>query len=220
MMAAIRNASILSSTSAAQTYHASAFNSGGSGLPYNVAGCFTSVTGLGAVIMLGSLALPILVGAGLSGTFAAGLMLFAIALAVGIAPELLPAIMTVNLARGAQSMAKRGVIVRQIYDTADLGTLAYECPEENGMHISDDLYLEICDPATGEPLPEGQVGEVVVTPFSNACYPLVRYGTGDLSVGEMSKELQSKGGLDKATADIKSGAVVVHDFRSDKACPV
>ncbi len=71
--------------------------------------------------------------------------------------------------------------MRQAYITADLGTLAYECPQENGMHISDDLYLEICDPVTGEPMPAGSVGEVVVTNFSNECYPLVRYGTGDLS---------------------------------------
>ena len=49
------------------------------------------------------------------------------------------------------------------------------------MHISDDLYIEICDPITGEPLPVGSIGEVVVTDFGNECYPLVRYGTGDLS---------------------------------------
>src|SRR4030042_5527638 len=75
-----------------------------------------------------------------------------------------------------------GIIVRQAYITADLGGVDYECPQENGMHISDDLYLEICDPVTGEPLSPGSIGEVVVTDFSNECYPLVRYGTGDLSV--------------------------------------
>ena len=74
-----------------------------------------------------------------------------------------------------------GIIVRQGYITADLGGVAYECPQENGMHISDDLHIEICDPTTGEPLTAGGVGEVVVTDFSNECYPLVRYGTGDLS---------------------------------------
>jgi phenylacetate-CoA ligase len=75
-----------------------------------------------------------------------------------------------------------GIIVRQAYITADLGGVAYECPQENGLHISDDLYIEICDPVTGEPLPAGSIGEVVVTDLGNECYPLVRYGTGDLSV--------------------------------------
>jgi phenylacetate-CoA ligase len=77
-----------------------------------------------------------------------------------------------------------GILVRQAYITADLGGVAYECPQESGMHISDDLYLEICDPDTGEPLPAGSIGEIVVTDFSNECYPLVRYGTGDLSIAE------------------------------------
>jgi phenylacetate-CoA ligase len=75
-----------------------------------------------------------------------------------------------------------GIIVRQGYITADLGGVAYECPQESGMHISDDLHIEICDPTTGEPLPVGSIGEVVVTDLGNDCYPLVRYGTGDLSV--------------------------------------
>lgn len=74
-----------------------------------------------------------------------------------------------------------GIIVRQGYITADLGGVAYECPQESGMHISDDLHIEICDPITGEPLPIGSIGEVVVTDLGNDCYPLVRYGTGDLS---------------------------------------
>ncbi|MEW6333600.1 MAG: phenylacetate--CoA ligase family protein [Thermodesulfobacteriota bacterium] len=77
-----------------------------------------------------------------------------------------------------------GIIVRQAYITADLGGVAYECPEERGLHLSDDLYIEICDPVTGEPVPAGQAGEVVVTCLDNPCYPLVRYGTGDLSMLE------------------------------------
>lgn len=80
-----------------------------------------------------------------------------------------------------KSINDYGITVRQAYITADIGSIAYECPFENGMHIDDNIYLEICDPQTGEPLPLGEVGEVVVTTFDNEVYPLVRYGTGDLS---------------------------------------
>ncbi len=70
--------------------------------------------------------------------------------------------------------------VRQGYGTADLGCAAYECKELTGMHLSPRCWVEICDPATGQPVPAGEVGEVVVTPFTRA-YPLLRLATGDLS---------------------------------------
>ncbi|GAB6059954.1 phenylacetate--CoA ligase family protein [Desulfonatronum parangueonense] len=73
-----------------------------------------------------------------------------------------------------------GMLVRQGYGTADLGCIAYECPDLGGMHLSSRCLLEICDPKTGEPLPAGEIGEVVVTPF-NPVYPLIRFATGDLS---------------------------------------
>ena len=70
--------------------------------------------------------------------------------------------------------------VRQGYGTADAGCIGYECPQLGGMHISSRCWVEICDPETGYPLPEGETGEVVVTPFNDS-YPLIRLGTGDLS---------------------------------------
>ena len=73
-----------------------------------------------------------------------------------------------------------GMKVRQGYGTADLGCIAYECLELGGMHVSSRCYVEICDPRTGEPLPMGEIGEVVVTPYTLS-YPLVRFATGDLS---------------------------------------
>ncbi len=73
-----------------------------------------------------------------------------------------------------------GMLVRQGYGTADLGCVAYECPALGGMHVSGRCHVEICDPETHAPLPHGEVGEVVVTPFTTA-YPLVRFATGDLS---------------------------------------
>ncbi len=75
------------------------------------------------------------------------------------------------------------MLIRQGYGTADVGCIAYECLALNGMHESSRGVLEICDPATGRPLPPGEPGEVVFTPFTNV-YPLIRFGTGDLSVAE------------------------------------
>jgi phenylacetate-CoA ligase len=116
-----------------------------------------------------------------------------------------------------------GIIVRQAYITADLGGVAYECPEENGLHISDHLHIEISDPTTGEPLPAGGVGEVVVTDFSNECYPLVRYGTGDLSAldedecacGRTSYKL--KGIMGRADEVTKIKGMFVHPRQVDEA---
>lgn len=84
-----------------------------------------------------------------------------------------------------ESMRKRffdeyGIIGRQAYGTADVGCVSYECPQLSGMHIHHDVIVEIVDPETGEVLPDGSVGEVVVT-CNNRIYPLVRFGTGDLS---------------------------------------
>ena len=73
-----------------------------------------------------------------------------------------------------------GMLIRQGYGTADVGCIAYECPELGGMHLSSRCFVEICDPATGMPVPTGELGEVVVTPFSPD-YPLIRLATGDLS---------------------------------------
>lgn len=74
----------------------------------------------------------------------------------------------------------RSVATYQVYATADLGLLAYETEALEGMVIDEGVILEIVRPGTGEPLPIGEVGEVVVTSF-NPTYPLVRFATGDLS---------------------------------------
>lgn len=72
-----------------------------------------------------------------------------------------------------------GVDVYQGYGTADLGLVAYECGTKTGMHLDPEVVVEICDP-DGNPVPWGEVGEVVVTLLDPA-YPLLRFGTGDLS---------------------------------------
>lgn len=74
-----------------------------------------------------------------------------------------------------------GVQVRQCYGTADVGSLGYECFEAKGMHIPDEIVVELLDPATGKPVGPGEIGEVVAT-LPNSAYPLIRFATGDLSV--------------------------------------
>jgi phenylacetate-CoA ligase len=77
-----------------------------------------------------------------------------------------------------------GILVRQFLATADVGAIAYECGEKNGMHFADYRVVEVVDPETGEQLGAGQVGEIVVTLLENPVYPLIRFGTGDLSYYE------------------------------------
>lgn len=74
-----------------------------------------------------------------------------------------------------------GMVIRQTYGTADVGCLGYECLQKSGMHIPDDKIVEIVDPDTGKQLGPGKAGEIVATSF-NKVYPLIRFGTGDLSI--------------------------------------
>ena len=79
-----------------------------------------------------------------------------------------------------QELLERGVAVLQCYATAELGVIAYESAAREGMIVSEDLIVEIVRPGTAEPVPDGEVGEVVATSF-NPDYPMVRIATGDLS---------------------------------------
>ena len=76
--------------------------------------------------------------------------------------------------------AERGITAYQSYGTADLGLVAYETSARAGLVLDEGVILEIVRPGTGDPLPDGEVGEVVVTTL-NPAYPLIRFGTGDLS---------------------------------------
>jgi phenylacetate-CoA ligase len=76
--------------------------------------------------------------------------------------------------------ADRGVRVLQCYGTADLGLVAYESEAAEGMILDEGVIVEIVRPGTGDPVADGEVGEVVVTTL-NTDYPLIRFGTGDLS---------------------------------------
>lgn len=76
--------------------------------------------------------------------------------------------------------AERGVAVYQSYATADLGLVAYETTAREGLVLDEGVIVEIVRPGTREPVPDGEVGELVVTTL-NPAYPLIRFGTGDLS---------------------------------------
>jgi phenylacetate-CoA ligase len=77
-------------------------------------------------------------------------------------------------------LASRGVTACQAYATADLGIVAYESPARQGLIVNEDIIVEIVRPGTNDPVNTGEVGEIVVTRL-NEDYPLVRFGTGDLS---------------------------------------
>ena len=76
--------------------------------------------------------------------------------------------------------ADRGITCLQAYATADLGNIAYESPAMEGMIIDEGVIVEIVRPGSDRPVPDGEVGEVVVTSL-NADYPLLRFATGDMS---------------------------------------
>jgi len=108
-----------------------------------------------------------------------------------------------------------GISAAQGYGTAEHGTLAYECLQKSGMHIPEEIIVEIVDPETGRQLGPGEVGEVVATPF-NKIYPLIRYGTGDLSsyttepcpCGRTSYKLT--GVLGRVGEEVKARGMFIH----------
>jgi phenylacetate-CoA ligase len=77
-------------------------------------------------------------------------------------------------------MTAKGVDAYQCYATADVGLIAYETAAREGLVLDEGVIVEIVRPGTGDPVPEGEVGELVITTL-NPDYPLIRFGTGDLS---------------------------------------
>jgi phenylacetate-CoA ligase len=109
----------------------------------------------------------------------------------------------------------RGIQVLQAYATADLGLIAYETPALDGMVCDEQVLVEIVRPGTDEPVAEGVVGEVVVTTL-NPDYPLIRFGTGDLSAvlpGASScgrTNMRIRGWLGRADQTTKVRGMFVH----------
>jgi len=112
-------------------------------------------------------------------------------------------------------LARRGLEAFQSYGTAELGIIGYETEAHEGLVIDEELIVEIVRPGTGDPVSEGEVGEVVVTTFS-ADYPLVRFATGDLSAVLPGKSpcgrtnMRIKGWLGRADQTTKVRGLFVH----------
>ena len=81
----------------------------------------------------------------------------------------------------AMRSGARGIAAYQVYASADLGAIAYETEARAGLVVDEGVLVEIVRPGTGDPVAPGEVGEVVVTTLFNTLYPLIRFGTGDLS---------------------------------------
>ncbi len=114
----------------------------------------------------------------------------------------------------------RGIAGYQCYATADLGLIAYETEAREGLVLDEGVILEIVRPGTGDPVPEGEVGEVVVTSL-NPDYPLIRFGTGDLSavlVGNCPTgrtNTRIKGWMGRADQTTKMRGMFVHPGQID-----
>lgn len=112
-------------------------------------------------------------------------------------------------------LRERGISVRQCYATADVGAIAYETDAEEGLVVEEGLLVEIVRPGTGDPVPRGEVGEVVVTSFSPD-YPLIRFATGDLSAILPARSpcgrtnIRLKGWLGRADQTTKVRGMFVH----------
>jgi len=116
---------------------------------------------------------------------------------------------------------KLKMTVRQVYGTAFLGCIGYECIHVTGLHVPDNVIVEVVDPNTGKHVQPGATGEIVVTNF-NPTYPMIRMATGDLSMltrescacgrtGPMLKKILGR--IDQAT---KVTGTFVHPWQADE----
>jgi phenylacetate-CoA ligase len=114
-----------------------------------------------------------------------------------------------------QRFAEAGIAALQCYASADLGLIAYESAAREGMILDERIILEIVRPGTGDPVPPGEVGEVVVTTLTPE-YPLIRFATGDLSAllhGHSPcgrTNLRIKGWMGRADQTTKVRGMFVH----------
>ena len=110
----------------------------------------------------------------------------------------------------------RGIAGYQAYATADLGLVAYETAAREGLVVDEGVLVEIVRPGTGDPVAAGEVGEVVVTALANGDYPLIRFGTGDLSALLPGRSpcgrtnMRIKGWLGRADQTTKVKGMFVH----------
>ena len=118
-------------------------------------------------------------------------------------------------------LLSRGVAVKQCYATADLGVISYESGAMDGMIVNEGIIVEIVRPGSNDPVAPGEVGEVVVTRL-NSDYPLLRFGTGDLSafmpgVSSCGRTgMRLKGWLGRADQTTKVKGMFVHARQIDE----
>ena len=118
-------------------------------------------------------------------------------------------------------LLERGIAAYQCYATADIGLIAYETASREGMVLDEGVIVEIVRPGTGDPVREGEVGELVVTTL-NPDYPLIRFGTGDLTAilpgtcptGRTNQRI--KGWLGRADQTTKVRGMFVHPGQVDQ----
>jgi phenylacetate-CoA ligase len=118
-------------------------------------------------------------------------------------------------------LAERGITAYQCYATADLGLVAYETASRQGLVVDEGVIIEIVRPGTGDPVAEGEVGELVVTTL-NPDYPLIRFGTGDLTAvlpgqcptGRTNTRI--KGWMGRADQTTKVRGMFVHPGQVDQ----
>ncbi len=114
-----------------------------------------------------------------------------------------------------QELNGRGIDVLQCYAIAEVGVIAYETGAGDGMVVNEHVIVEIVRPGTGDPMPDGEVGEVVVTSF-NPDYPMIRLATGDLSAVLAGRSpcgrtnMRIKGWLGRADQTTKIKGMFVH----------
>ena len=114
------------------------------------------------------------------------------------------------------ALLARGIAGYQAYASADLGSIAYETQAREGLVVDEGVLVEIVRPGTGDPVASGEVGEVVVTSLYNTDYPLIRFGTGDLSAvlpGQSPcgrTNLRIKGWMGRADQTTKVKGMFVH----------
>ncbi|NBX62658.1 MAG: phenylacetate--CoA ligase family protein [Betaproteobacteria bacterium] len=118
-------------------------------------------------------------------------------------------------------LSEHGIAAYQCYATADIGLIAYETASREGMVLDEGVIVEIVRPGTGDPVAEGEVGELVVTTL-NPDYPLIRFGTGDLTAllpgvcptGRTNQRI--KGWMGRADQTTKVRGMFVHPGQVDQ----
>ncbi len=122
-----------------------------------------------------------------------------------------------------RDLSARGVDVLQCYATADVGLIGYESSANEGLILDEGIITEIVRPGTGDPVPQGEVGEVIVTTLTPE-YPLIRLATGDLSAvlpglspcGRTNTRL--KGWMGRADQAVKVRGLFVHPSQVAQVC--